>query len=360
VYKEYASKDYTQELVYQALKDTQSDYNQNNSTEPDYIKNRPFYAENEYWPEIVLDEQQIEINTDGSGVLTESISFCNPVGLDNDYSIIIDEDAPIISKFNSIYIGDMKYLYLGNGHLANSDITDTGDPIFIAADITGRIALIISDPTIINEGTHTLSIKYAPAFNDTILLFQDTLEVLEENKQMSLEQILGYKASEGDRLSYKINDNDPITVTLEKSLIENNTDGLFAGNFGLDPTNALLGYSDTGEDYLILTNINENSFTLIFRNSGTYDISLSLIPKEIVHKLDNKFLSDDILNLPFTLDANGNIVIEKDLYFEGMNSVKTLKETIESLTERIKVLEEQQSTVMADYAEAAELLGGLE
>lgn len=44
-YKEYASKDYVSEQLANIPEQVQGDWNQNDETKPDHIKNKPFYED---------------------------------------------------------------------------------------------------------------------------------------------------------------------------------------------------------------------------------------------------------------------------------------------------------------------------
>jgi hypothetical protein len=92
---------------------------------------------------------------------------------------------------------------------------------------------------------------------------------------------------------------------------------------------------DTGENFLFHTDGDYSR--LYFKEEGEYTISLKLLPKETLHKIDNKYL--DIEDAPI---------------------IKNLLVTVEELQSKIKSLEDSQATVVTDYNQASDLIGGAE
>lgn len=106
------------------------DYNQNDSTQPDYIKNRPFYTEKT----VVLDEALFPIYEDWTGNEEWVIGFkAAPEGLLNLGEV--SKPIPIIAE-----IDDNGTIYTGNGFWDGDAILDADAvPLFLGDFILGEL-----------------------------------------------------------------------------------------------------------------------------------------------------------------------------------------------------------------------------
>ena len=117
----------------------QSDWNQNDETQPDYVKNRPFYEETETTP--ILESQQIDF----------SQSFRIPTSIDkgNTYLITWDGTDYTITATDKEFIpGEIYIPYL-----------EQADGLFEIEDITMRAA---------DNGIHTVAISLVDSTTKTI------------------------------------------------------------------------------------------------------------------------------------------------------------------------------------------------
>jgi hypothetical protein len=396
VYKEYASKDY--------ILANQPDFLQDDQEQASYIKNKPCYSTYEFWPEVVSPERTIHFNpSDGawSQINGGPLSFDNPVSLTESYRITVENNV-LECDFKIATVNNTIYRYLGNGSLFHYTLDNSGEPFYIEINNSGQISKMIYDQRGgVYNYTKTFKIEYKKPINKPIELLRDVYTASAEDENIggpASYACTGYKATEGDKLRLTINDKESVEIELLKSPLNENY--LYAGNLGLAKAHAP-DYELSEESYALLIPVDSALFEIYFDQSGEYNYKLELLPTEIIHKLDNKYLNDDLINLPFSVDADGNIIIEKDLYFDNLNSIRALKSTVDelstqigSLTEqlntannslaelvtkkdalemttdkintqvialegRVASLEESQATVIADYELASDLLGGI-
>lgn len=121
----------------------QADWNQNDPAARDYIKNRPFY-DDEKW-RIAHEVQQFVSTSTGIDWIIGSDNIFDTVPIGTKCRIVVD---------GATYIGTMAaepentgyyYRYIGNGHLKNSDLPDTGEPFVFFANGLDCMAMIPCD-----------------------------------------------------------------------------------------------------------------------------------------------------------------------------------------------------------------------
>ena len=104
----------------------QPDWNQNNPSAPDYVKNRPFYAENPV--ETVLLEEQAVTFTNGES----DTSFNFKASPEDINHIKVTWDGTEYICIPQININSIEF---GNEFLNNAESEDTGEPFFYDGDI---------------------------------------------------------------------------------------------------------------------------------------------------------------------------------------------------------------------------------
>lgn len=119
--------------------DAGSDWNQNDNTKPDYIKNRPFYEETETTP--ILESQQIDFS--------QSFRIPTSIVKGNTYLITWDgTDYTITATEKEIIAGEIYIPYL-----------EQADGLFSIEDVTMRAA---------DNGIHTVAISLVDSTTKTI------------------------------------------------------------------------------------------------------------------------------------------------------------------------------------------------
>ena len=124
---------------------SQADWNQNNETQPDYIKNRPFY-ETDPVETVMLPETTVTIAVGKPNIISESFPYSFEIG--KTYTIIFDG----VETEYTAYDGGSGAGYVGYDQQSISG----GIGYFISSD-GGMAALVTRDSAFV--GQHTISIK---------------------------------------------------------------------------------------------------------------------------------------------------------------------------------------------------------
>ena len=138
------------EPIVGTFEQVQSDWNQNNETAADYVKNRPFYTKNPV--ETVLVEEMTLSFTEvdpGAGIYTSNFECAYSFTAGETYTVYWDGNAYELAW--KIFEGGT--LYLGNPSIAFGG-TDTGEP-FVAMMDNSRMMVYTVDAS----ASHTFSIS---------------------------------------------------------------------------------------------------------------------------------------------------------------------------------------------------------
>lgn len=141
----YETKEDSQ-IKYDELKEIKSDWNQNDETAPDYIKNRICYVTDPV--DYVLLEEQAIIFDDTLSYFDDTATLETGDGLT--YVVTFD---------NTVYeclltdIGDGN-VYIGNGSLNSDEYQDTGEPFYVSSYVS-EYGMVILTSTV---GEHSISI----------------------------------------------------------------------------------------------------------------------------------------------------------------------------------------------------------
>ena len=126
----------------------QPDWNQNDSTAPDYVKNRPFYTV--YEETVLFDESTVSSFSDmGSGIYTTMLESTFSLTVGNIYKV--SWDGSVYECTCVSYPDNMKLI--GNLFIMG-DRADTGEPFVIVDSDEG-----VSIGTLDTSPTHTISIS---------------------------------------------------------------------------------------------------------------------------------------------------------------------------------------------------------
>ena len=144
------------EQIVGTFEQAQSDWNQNDETAVDYVKNRPFYTGNPV--ETVLVEERTLSFTEvdpGAGLYTSDFASAYPFIAGETCTVYWDGNAYELAWKNfeggTLYLGNPSIAFGGTG-------TDTGEPFFAVTD-NSRMMVYIVDAS----ASHTFSIsKVAP------------------------------------------------------------------------------------------------------------------------------------------------------------------------------------------------------
>lgn len=139
----------------QTQESVQPDWNQNNSTAADYIKNRPFYKTDEVELTSVITEQTVtfELNSD-TNMYTALIGTLN-LETGKTYRVIFDNVS-----YDCLAFGN-DTVYLGNPAMMDSE--DTGEPFIFASFGTESAVVSYNSST-----SHTFSISEITSVYKTI------------------------------------------------------------------------------------------------------------------------------------------------------------------------------------------------
>ena len=132
------------------LKDfgAQPDWNQNDSTAADYIKNRPFYA-GDPGETVLVEESTVSFSISGSGMYAATLGSTFSLTVGDIYKISWDgtvyECTCVSSPENVKFIGNLSII---------ANMADTGEPFIIGDSDQG-----VSIGTLDTSLTHTISIS---------------------------------------------------------------------------------------------------------------------------------------------------------------------------------------------------------
>lgn len=185
-----------------SAENVQTDYNQNDSTAADYLKNRPFYTGNPV-ETVVVEESTVSFaNNEGMYAAELPAAFVATVG--ETYKVYWDGTA-----YECVCVDIGGTLCLGNTSIAGAG-SDTGEP-FVLGFVDGGIQIYIKD----TSASHTISIselvsevvkldkKYLPFLpkpsGESYLTFssQDSFILTIQRNQKSWDGTLEYFSSDG-------------------------------------------------------------------------------------------------------------------------------------------------------------------
>lgn len=305
------------------------DWNQNDSTSPSYIKNRPFYACYESGPgETYVDERTINISGEsGSDVIMTNFNV--PPALGHQFYIMFDGVDYGCQTVQEVTLPDGNTeLGMGNFGLRNPELEDNGLPFYIYCTYWGcYVFFVYAEP-----GEHTIQIrkdkfeikKLSEEFiPDTVIRTKDIDKYIPKQTQADWNQTdetavdyiknrTHYEEVNSGGLMYEgiIPDSLPqgpgYNYMSLCSVNEELTDGiLFIGDNRYDFVTDIEFY--TVEGYLIKIvlyntgNSYDVRFTTYSDTPNIYGKTLRLYKGEVVvHQLDEKFIPDTIARVGHT------------------------------------------------------------
>lgn len=284
----------------------QSDYNQNDSMALDYIKNRPFYDSSA----VVFDE-----NITGAP-LSEGESVCAWETTNKVINVNTGDEAKVV--FNLVeYTQTVKdiqgsFIYVGNASILEMG-EDTKEPFFIMLNIAFLSTIAgggekpISGVTVFTQTAYDGEVKimandlktidpkfikdmYYTEVKDIVLPVYNGSLTSETDEGVEIAQLVVENVFElGEMVMLKIPSKGIDIVT--PALKYGGTEMLYIGN------PYLMGMGDdTGEDYLIATNKEENVGAVVMRTAfSNMEVEINIKrANEVVYKLDKKYLPDGI------------------------------------------------------------------
>lgn len=148
---------------------TQSDWNQNDATKPDYVKNRPFYMGDPV--ETVLVEESTISFSENSGVYFAKFPSAFEATVGEAYKVYWDGSA---YECACVAVSESPLLFIGNLSVGGLG-SDTGEPFVIGVFNGERFQIVTAD----TSASHTISIsgyaesvvkidpKYLPVASET-------------------------------------------------------------------------------------------------------------------------------------------------------------------------------------------------
>ena len=210
---------------------SQPDYNQNDSTASDYIKNRPFYKEDSEETTTYFDKTIDFAVLDKFFIYSES----TPISLTAGDEVSVLFDGNIYSQTVFAYKGQI--LYIGNLSISESDLINTGEPFLIIGNI--NVATTEEGSTIVaTEQKTNCHIKIYKTVDNSIYHYMDPTYI----KDMYYEK--DGKIHKVDNKYLDIVDSSDVNTLLPKTTITLQTEnGRSAGTFEnifLDKTDEFL------------------------------------------------------------------------------------------------------------------------
>lgn len=126
----------------------QPDWNQNDETQPDYVKNRPFYAD--VAETVLLEESTVSFTNPGAGLYYAAIPTTIELTAGETYKVSWDG-----ATYECVCESIMGYSVIGNPSIIGLG-ADTGDPFAIAPLADGNGTEIYTKDT---SASHTISIS---------------------------------------------------------------------------------------------------------------------------------------------------------------------------------------------------------
>ena len=283
-----------------------ANWNQNDSTANDYIKNRPFYTEIETKiNRDIIPSQEITFQSNGNNDTCTLELGSLPIIDKQAYKLILDGAEYQITAIADTTYGDDELIF-GNLNLFSSDFANTGEPFYGIINFdyddssenptfnlylktnsnsssvhTIQLSVLEDAIPLLGEGTHTFGYVYSKHLDE----FSGT------GIQLTLH-----------RHQFVPTQEDKFILTFNNQTYDNIT--LF--NYDGDPGYGNLSiidktFPDTEEDFLLLWNNNDDAVYLFINlPEGEYEASLKKIiePIEVekIHKVSGKMIE----HMPYT------------------------------------------------------------
>lgn len=301
------------------------DWNQNDETADDYIKNRPFY-ESEPVETHIVEETTVTLEEDGEpiGFLTAS----QPLETGQEYIVTLD-GVQYNTVCKSVTEGDMVIPYLGNLGLMDSAFGDTGETFVVAPFIsetelgilnaTGALDYTVSITGNISEIHHInpkyIKDMYYEYIGPNIDFVLDDWFVAEEDNWQFDKNDFMLESFLVEGATYIVNCNDEIyTCTARRS----NYGRFYIGNQAASEWSEdnFTEIIESNEPFFLWTFEEEFDYGLCMQTAGEYAIFIQGIGEKLTqHKIDMKYMPDNIIY--YIRDHNDSI---NDLY-SNINSV---------------------------------------
>lgn len=291
----------------------QPDWNQNDSTAADFVKNRPFYAGDPV--ETVLVEESTATFTENSGLYMANFPSTFSATVGEIYNISWDGT---VYECTCVTVSEMPFPLIGNLSIIGAG-SDTGEP-FIAAAANGEgISILTSD----TSDSHTFSISktVVPVVKIDEKYLPDVRSDWNVNDETSLSYVKNRPFYTGDPVE---------TVLLEETTVRFSKNGEiyvgrlspYTGSFPdegkiydvnwdgsiyqcpcyLDGSILTLGVLGNPDPFSIAFLADSSSLGIVTKTANSHTISISGFIDEIV-KIDKKYLPE-LPKLPYMAEEN--------------------------------------------------------
>lgn len=270
--------------------DVQSDWNQNDETQPDYIKNRPFYT-GDTVETVLVEESTIPFEDRGNGIYMAmpNLTFSPIVG--DTYKVTWDGTVyeSVCAKFSETYmIGNLSLMEVGS---------DTGEPFLMLIE-NGQFVIGTTDTasshTISISGLVTEVVKIDPKYIRDMYYTAESVEAVlveESIVPFKYDKRRGFYIGQFETTfspivgeTYKVYWDGTI---YERACVEFNRTPVI-GNLSITGDG-----SDTGEPFAI-GQFNVGQIDIVTQNtSASHTISISGRTTQVV-KIDEKYLPDTV------------------------------------------------------------------
>lgn len=291
----------------------QPDWNQNDDTKPDYVKNRPFYTGDPV--ETVLVEESTATFTENSGLYMAEFPSTFSATVGEIYNISWDGT---VYECTCVTVSEMPFSFIGNLSIIGAG-SDTGEP-FLAGVANGKgISILTSD----TSDSHTFSISktVVPVVKIDEKYLPDVRSDWNVNDETSLSYVKNRPFYTGDPVE---------TVLLEETTVRfSQNGGIYVGRLSpytgsfpdegkiydvnwdgsiyqcpcyLDGSILTLGVLGNPDPFSIAFLADSSSLGIVTKTANSHTISISGFIDEIV-KIDKKYLPE-LPKLPYMAEEN--------------------------------------------------------
>ena len=269
---------------------TQPDWNQNDDTQPDYIKNRPFYTGDSV-ETVLIEETTVAFENTNAGIMAARFQSTFEATVGETYKVHWDG---IVYECTCVNVNDV--MVIGNLSIPGVG-ADSGEPFVIAVENGSGIIIYTADTadshTISIDATVTPVVKINPKYIRDMYYTADPVETVFVEESVVTFEDTGrgfYEVSFESTFVPTVG--ETYKVSWDGSVYESTclefSNTLIIGNLSITGDG-----SDTGEPFCIGI-VNVGRIKIVTQNtSSSHTISISGWTTQVV-KIDEKYLPDTV------------------------------------------------------------------
>ncbi len=302
-------------MVEQEVNFVQSDWNQNDSTKPDYVKNRPFYSAN-----AILFDNEFEVSEDGEYYF-EDTSATNLVA-GQTYTYVFGGQ-----NYTSTCVAVEDMLCIGNVGALSSGV-DNGEPIVVIRSVydSAWMVFIVYDPTdYVVDGKLSLTISGDITKPLNVSYIPDIPWSKIANKPFG-DIPAGTVVCEETVIAGSFSGNDHQGFAPLSSLVKNAV--IVGTNYNVEINGTMYTGTCVSTDFgstvsIVDSNLNEvagifvdlygfgsmlTTVSQYIANGTSCDVKVTLVEAAVV-KIDSTYLPDDLSGLPESTESDNGKVL---------------------------------------------------